>query len=164
MAGSLNRGVIPNVNSPDIKTPTERELGFDRNSPGAFGALVRDPMGLVFAWAADQAAREATKRAYPGVIPSDNAADAFRHAAGSRLLSGTIGEKRAKLWGDAHEIEGIDPSLLARSMGLASTNTDGQRKMDLYNNRVGRALPSGTAEQIQKAIADEKLRKKPFKE
>jgi hypothetical protein len=122
-----------------------------------------DPVGAIFAWSADKAAREATARMYPNAIGSPEA-DAFRHGAGSRILKGTLGDVRAKNWGDAHEVDGIDPPRIAQSLGLVHKNSEGQRAMDLYNNQVGRALPGGRAHDIQEAIKTGRFRLRPFGE
>jgi hypothetical protein len=163
MAGSPYAGVIPNVNAPDVKVPTNQELNFNPNGFGAVGTGLLDPVGAIFAYSANKAAREATRRVYPNAAGSPQA-DAFRHGAGSRILKGTIGDTRAKNWGDAHEVDGIDPPPIAQSLGLVHKNSEGQRAMDLYNNQVGRALPGGRAPDIQDAIKAGRFRLRPFGE
>jgi hypothetical protein len=161
MAGSPNRGVIVNVNSRNAKVPTEKELGFDPNGPGWFITGVRDPIGAIFAASADKAAREVAGKLYPPGTDR-GAANAFQHGAGSYLLARTIGEKRAKQWGDAHEVDGIDPTLIDRTLKIARKNNESERAMDLYNNRVGRGLPAGGASHVQEALKNGHFRKKPF--
>lgn len=163
MAGSPNSGVIPNVNDPEVQIPTNDELRFNPKGAGAIGTAIQDPIGALLAYSADQATREATRRMYPNAVGSYEA-DAFRHGAGSRLLKGLLGEARAKNWGDAHEVDGIDPARLPQALGIIHKNTEGQRAMDLYNNKIGRTLPDGRAEQIKEAIKQGRLRLSPFQE
>lgn len=165
MAGSPNRGtIIPNVNASDVKAPTEKELGFDRNSPGHIGAAVRDPIGAIFALEARNRAQEAMDHRYPDQKPGTdlgNEADAYKHTVWNYLMARTIGPERAKAMGDAHEIDGIDPSPIAEALGAAK-NSEGARLMDLYNNQVGRGLPRGGERQILDAMKNGIIRKRPF--
>ncbi len=88
--------------------------------------------------------------------------NAFQHGVGRYLLARTLGEERAKQWTDAHEVDGIDPTPIDKFLGLARKNEPGERAMDLYNIRVGRALSPGGAPQIQEALRRGHLRKRPF--
>lgn len=163
MAGSPYRGVTPDINSPDARMPTNKELGFNPKGLGGLATGLLDPIGGIFAVAADRAAREATRKVYPGAVGSHQA-DAFRHGAGSGLVRVAIGEARAKNFGDAHEVDGIDPSWIEQAIGYAHKNTEGQRAMDLYNNQVGRALPRVKAQDLQNAIGEGRFRLRPFGE
>lgn len=164
MAGSPNRGTIPNVNAPDVKAPTEGELGFDRKGHGHIGAGLADPMGAIFALAARAAAQEAMDKRYPDQKAGTdlgNEADAYKHTVWNYLMAHTIGPERAKLMGDAHEIDGIAPSTVLKAFGAAK-NSEGARLMDLYNNQVGRHLPRGGERQVIDAMKRGVIRKRPF--
>jgi len=158
MAGSPNRGVIPNVNAPDAKVPTEQELGFDPKGPGHLGAFVRDPMGAIIAEAAAQATDKVTAQKYPGMSFFSEEAGAYRHTLGSHLLKRVIGERRAKAMGDAHEIEGL------RAKVGDGWNAPGERAADLYNNRVGRGLSPGGRATVEEAMRKGYVRKKAFED
>ena len=161
MAGSPNRGVIPNINSPEAKIPTDRQMEFNPNGPDWFLTGINDPMGAIFARAADKAARDSAIAAFPkGSDPGER--NAFQHGVGSYLLARTLGEERAKQCTDAHEVDGIDPTPIDKFLGLARKNEPGERAMDLYNNRVGRVLPPGGAPRVQEALHRGHLRKRPF--
>jgi hypothetical protein len=155
MAGSPNRGTIPNINSPDAKVPTERDFGFNRNAPGQAVTGAVDPIGGMFAIAASLAASEAMRKRYPdAVVPGsdrNNEADAYKHATWNYLMSKTIGPDRAKIMADAHEIDGINPSAIGERIGF-SKNSQGERLMDLHNNQVGRSLPPQGEQAIQDAL------------
>lgn len=159
MAGSANRGTIPYVNSSDTKAPTERELGFNPNGLGQVTAALVDPVGGIFGFAADRAARQASAMRYPGKMNTDEA-NAYMHAAGSYLLSRVVGPERAKAMTDAHEVSGID-GLPVPLIG-ARKNTPGERLMDLYNNQVGRRLPTQAEVAIRDAMKKGYLRTGPF--
>ena len=154
MAGSAPRGVIPYVNSAEAKGPTEQDLGFNPKGPGHVGAFLRDPMGFLIAGAAVQATNELTARKYPGVNALSDEADAYRHTLASHVLSRMIGDRRAKAMGDAHEIEGL------RAPVGDGWNSPGERAADLYNNHVGRVLPTGGTASVEEAMR----REKPFGE
>jgi len=135
---------IPDVNAPSVAGPSPAALGFDPNSPGHLGAAWRDPLGALMAGAATLAAWDATGRRYPGVIARDNEADAYKHTTWNYLMARTMGAERAKAMADAHEV--------------SVPNAPGEQKMDLYNNRIGRALPGGGEAQIEDAMKKVKLR------
>ena len=158
MAGSAVRGVIPYVNSPNAKGPTERELGFNPAGPGHVGALLRDPMGFLIAGAAVQATNELTRRKYPGVNALSDEADAYRHTLASHVISRMIGDRRAKALGDAHEIEGLHAPI------GDGRNSPGERAADLYNNHVGRVIPTGGTVGVEDAMRKGYVRMKPFGE
>ncbi|OAI44670.1 hypothetical protein AYO42_04430 [Rhizomicrobium sp. SCGC AG-212-E05] len=66
-------------------------------------------------------------------------------------MAKAIGPDRAQAFAHAVEVQGDNPV--------------GERQMDLYNNREGRALatkPGPLADTIKKAIADGVLRTRPF--
>ena len=90
MAGSPNRGVIPYVNAPDAKVPTEQDLEFNPKGLGQIGAAVSDPVGAIFGFAADRAARDATAIKYAGQRNTDEA-NAYMHTVGSYLLTKSRG-------------------------------------------------------------------------
>jgi hypothetical protein len=160
MAGSPNRGVIPNINAPDVRVPTEQELGFDAKGPGQITAGILDPVGAIFGVAVDQAAREARNRRYPGKLALTDEANAYMHAVGSYLLTRAVGPDRAKAMTDSHEVSGIK-GLPIPVIG-AEKNPEGERRMDLYNNQVGRELPPKGETAIQEAMKRGWLRKSPF--
>lgn len=160
MAGSAPRGAIPNVNSPDVKVPTEEELRFNRHGFGQIATAALDPVGAIFGMAADRAARDATAKKYPGALARTDEANAYMHTVGSYLLTKTLGLERAKAMTDSHEVSGID-GLPIPVVG-ARKNTEGERRMDLYNNQVGRGLPTIGEPAIQEAMKKGYLRKKPF--
>lgn len=160
MAGSPHRGALPNINAPDAKIPTEQELRFDRSGPGQLTAGILDPVGAIFGVAVDQAAREARDRRYPGKLALTDEANAYMHAVGSYLLTRAVGPDRAKAMTDAHEVSGIK-GLPIPIIG-ARKNPEGERRMDLYNNHVGRELPPLGETAIQEAMRRGRLRKSPF--
>lgn len=165
MAGSPNRGAMPNVNAPDAKVPTEQELGFHRRGPGQIVSSAIDPIGGMFAIASALAAQEAMRKRYPdAVVPGsdrNNEADAYKHATWNYLMSKTIGPDRAKIMADAHEVDGLNPSSVGERIGF-SKNNQGERLMDLHNNEVGRHLPPLGEEAIVDALRKNLIRKKPY--
>jgi hypothetical protein len=147
MAGSPNRGVIPNVNSPDTKVPSAEDFGFDPSGPGHWGAAIRDPLGLPYAAFAALGAWKKTAEKYPGVPSRDNEADAYKHAMVNYLMAQTIGKDRAKAFADAHEV--------------SVPNAQGEQLMDLYNNEVARNLPRDP-NAVENALRQGEFRTSPF--
>lgn len=160
MAGSANRGVLPNINAPDVSAPTEQDLNFDAKGPGQVAAGMFDPVGAIFGVAVDRAAREARNRRYPGKLAFTDEANAYMHAVGSYLLTRAVGPDRAKAMTDSHEVSGIK-GVPIPVLGAAK-NSEGERRMDLYNNQVGRVLPPKGEAAIQEAMERGWLRKSPF--
>jgi len=81
------------------------------------------------AWRARELSEEAgsaTGKQFPGVLPHDNPADAFRHALWSFRMTRDLGAEAAKRFGDAHEV--------------SRPNRPGELLMDLYNNNTGRRM------------------------
>jgi hypothetical protein len=115
-------------------------------------------MGFLIAGAAVQATNELTARKYPGVNALSDEADAYRHTLASHVLSRMIGDRRAKAMGDAHEIGGL------RAPVGDGWNSPGERAADLYNNHVGRVLPTGGTASVEEAMRRDYVRKKPFGE
>jgi hypothetical protein len=70
-------------------------------------------------------------------------ADALRHCLWSAYMGYMLGEHRAKLLGDAHE------------MAVTPTDRDQaiEREMDLHNNRVGRILGVSARNTVFQAFA-----------
>ncbi len=87
-----------------------------------------DPVQAAKVATTGQMAYSATKEYYGGYHVGGNG-DAFRHTFWNALMSRFLGDDVAKLWGDAHEY------------GL-SGNIGKDKRADLYNNRIGRALGS----------------------
>jgi hypothetical protein len=160
MAGSPNRGVIPNVNAPDVKAPTEKELGFDPKGLGQIPTAILDPVGAIFGRAADLAARQATAKRYPGELGRTEEANAYMHTVGSYLATKALGPERAKAMTDSHEVSGIE-GLRVPVIG-ARKNTEGERLMDLYNNQVGRELPTQGEAAVQEAMKKGWIRRNRF--
>lgn len=98
-------------------------------------------------------ARRVAEKQYPGTSAGgrNGEGDAFRHAYWNAAMTKAIGPDRAQAFAHAVEVQGGNPV--------------GERQMDLYNNREGRALatqPGPLADTIKKAITDERLRTRPF--
>lgn len=143
--------------------PTEKELDFNPDGPGQFTAAALDPLGAIFGFAADRAARKVQALRYPGDSAETSEANAFLHGAGSHLLTRILGPERAKAILDAHEVSGIE-GLKVLGQHIFRKNTHGERIQDLYNNQVGRSLPPGNADMIEAAIRKGYFRNQPFKE
>ncbi len=79
--------------------------------------------------------------------------DAFRHVYWSYRMAQEAGVEVSKQFGDAHE-----RTALGIYEGKRNSNPDGEKLMDLYNNRVGRELfqehPQATPDQITEIILD----------
>ena len=155
MAGSPNRGVIPDVNSRDAQAPSFIDLGFDPRGPGPWSAALRNPIAAIYANEAAKAAEESTARKYPGVFPHNNEADAYRHALWSHLMTQGIGADAAKAFGDAHEMAGS---------GTSGPGPNSERLMDLHNNQIGRKLPNDQGRSLKEALEKGYLRIRPFVE
>lgn len=69
---------------------------------------------------------DATDVRFPGVIPADNAADAFRHCYWSALMTIGMGKALAKLFGDMYE-----------ALTSSSEEQEAAIAMDKHNNSVG---------------------------
>lgn len=80
MAGLPNRGVIPYVNSPDATPPTAESFSYDPKGLGHVGAVIRDPLGALYAGGATLAAWKKTNEKYPDTGSRNNEADAYKHA------------------------------------------------------------------------------------
>lgn len=98
-------------------------------------------------------AESLTSKLYPGVIPHNNAADAFRHTYWNFRMAQELGSETAKQFADAHEV--------------SNPNPDSELLMDLWNNRQGRDLfeqnPNGDAQTVvQKAIQAGEIQTSPF--
>lgn len=133
------------------------ELGFDPEADGQWEFAMTSPIDAIMAKQTANKANEQTASIYANQTGNghNNEADAFRHAYWSYLMTQDIGVKAAQSVGDGHEITTVNP--------------DGERLMDLYNNKVGRELALDPANQgrdpvtvIQEAIKSGKLRVKPF--
>lgn len=134
-----------------------KELDFDPKGNGQYDFAIRNPLDGYEANSLHNEAVEKVKELYKGQRTARNdEADAFRHAYWSYRATQEIGEDAAKQAGNGHEI--------------TKPNEDGERLMDLYNNKIGRELAldpknkdRDPVEVIQEAIANGKLRKRPFR-
>jgi hypothetical protein len=115
------------------------------NAEHPLDALAAGTLGLI--------ARRVAEKQYPGTSAGgrNGEGDAFRHAYWNAAMAKAIGPDRAQAFAHAVEVKGDNPV--------------GERRMDLYNNREGRALatqPGPLADTIRKAITDGVLRTRPF--
>lgn len=162
-------GVDPSEKAgPPTDKPVDRDamykaLGFDPKGPGKGEAafLAKNPAAAIIAkglgkTSYDQAIAEVRSGKFTKESLQDGPADAFRHALWNYKMTQKIGSDAAKGAADAHEVS--DP------------NNDGERLMDLYNNRIGRELALDPAnkgrpaeEVIHEAICNGTLQLQPFK-
>jgi hypothetical protein len=93
-------------------------------------------------------ARNLTRRLFPDdpLHPGrrhNDEADAFRHAYWNYRMTQTFGPERARAFANAYEISTLNPI--------------GERKMDLYNNKIGRDLAVGATgspvDNVRRAVA-----------
>ena len=147
--------------TPDSREPVDpedfyRKIGFDPNGEKQWQAVLRRPLDAPRVGELEAKASNIAREEYPGVLPRNNEADAFRHAYWSFEVARQIGPDAAKEFGDAHERS--DPNPIP------------ERLMDLYNNKIGRDLAADprnadrdAREVIREAIREEKLRTNPFR-
>ncbi|NVK20145.1 MAG: hypothetical protein HWE30_15715 [Methylocystaceae bacterium] len=150
------RRMTANTDEPMSPYDAYEEFDFDPRGDGQKMFGVKNPIDGGRAYLDANTANEVTSKLFKGVKPHNNEADAFRHAYWSYLMTQNIGADKAKHAGNSHEI--------------TEENTEGERLMDLYNNRIGRQLaldPKNKGrpaeEVIREAIKDGKLRTSPFK-
>jgi len=90
-------------------------------------------------------AKETAKQRYSSSCWHNGNGDAFRHALWNCLMAHSVGADLAKEWGDAHENGAAQPSPL-------------EKKMDLFNNEVGRSIKLGsTSDEDVERLAMEKV-------
>lgn len=145
--------LVPPINGPAARPLSDAELGFDPNGRGHLWTSIRHPVDALLAHDLSRMARRESEKAYPGTLNGghNQEGDAFRHAYWNHAMARVMGAKKAKAFADANEISPYNPI--------------GERQMDLYNNREGRGLadsPGAVANTIKKAIADGRLRTRPF--
>jgi hypothetical protein len=158
------------TNPPGLPDPsTDEEVSVDE----MYAALEFDPEGesewwlmLSYPWhaiairdLADGAIKNTKMNVESGKLPHgtphNNAADAYRHAYWLYSIAIEYGPETAKRVGDAHEV--------------AKPNDDGERTMDLYNNRQAILAASNpdnsdrSAEEVAMELLNSgKLRTRPF--
>ncbi len=116
-----------NVSKSDISVEKlYKELQFNPDGAGIYSVALRDFVGAHYARIFKDEAVKRVAELFPNIEPTDNEADAFRHAYFSFRLADKIGDKRAKSFTDAYEISNL--------------NKLGGRCMDLWNNREGRRM------------------------
>lgn len=116
-----------NVSKSDISVEKlYKELQFNPDGAGIYSVALRDVVGAHYARIFKDEAVKRVAELFPNIEPTDNEADAFRHAYFSFRLADKIGDKRAKSFTDAYEISNL--------------NKLGGRCMDLWNNREGRRM------------------------
>ncbi|MBL6935944.1 MAG: hypothetical protein ISR48_11085 [Alphaproteobacteria bacterium] len=154
--------VGPPTDKPVDRDAMYKELGFDPKGPGKGEVVfaVKNPVAAAIARdlgkaSYDQAIAEVRSGKFTKESLQDGPADAFRHALWNYKMTQKIGSDAAKGAADAHEVS--DP------------NNDGERLMDLYNNRIGRELALDPAnkgrpaeEVIHEAIRKGNLQLQPF--
>ena len=139
----------PSINDPDAAPPTYESLGFDPNGPSEWDVRLRHLIAAIPAVVTGGIAQFLIKPDnYTGNFHND-AADAYRHARWSQLLTRFAGPDAAKEFTDAYE--------------RTHPNPDGERLMDLYNNQVGRSTPGFGSEPVEDALKKGRLRTRPFK-
>ncbi|MEO5372724.1 MAG: hypothetical protein H7840_00435 [Alphaproteobacteria bacterium] len=151
----------PPTNDPVDPQTIYRDLGFDPDqTPGQWEAAAGSPLKAIKANALSNEAMEAARNAINnGDFPKDSIhngeADAFRHALWSYRMTQELGPEAARAFGDGHEI--------------TSKNEDGERLMDLYNNRAASDLARDPKNQgrapeevIREAMKDGKFQLQPF--
>ena len=93
---------------------------------------------------ASEASRKFSNQFLEGEGNHNGPADAFRHALFSAMNARDVGERKAKRFGDAHEAKKDQP--------------DVERRMDLYNNEVGRRIgaenPDATDQELSDLVLD----------
>lgn len=120
-----------NVSKSDISVEKlYKELQFNPDGAGIYSVALRDVIGAHYARIFKDEAVKRVAELFPNIEPTDNEADAFRHAYFSFRLADKIGDKRAKAFTDAYEISNL--------------NKLGGRCMDLWNNREGRKMCAET--------------------
>ncbi len=147
--------LVPPINGPTARPPSDAEFGFDPKGRGLLGTFMRHPLDTIAAGTLGLIASKVADQRYPGYPDNmgghDQEGDAFRHSYWNAAMAKTFGAERAQEFADMVE--------------RRSWNEPGQRQMDLYNNRAGRALadqPGPLADTIKKAIMDGRLRTRPF--
>jgi hypothetical protein len=141
------------TNDPNAVPPSDAELGFNAYGPGPWAAIFLHPLD---AWAASRLADQAigtTSKQFPQDTTLHNdAADAFRHAYWSDLMTKAFGPNEARQFGNSREI--YDP------------NPSGERYMHLYNNQIGRNLAASgqgdPAGMVRAAVNRGTTRNSPF--
>ena len=133
------------------------QLDFDPEGDGQYDFAIGSPLDAIEARNLSIHAKSMTKKLFSNSkTGTDDDADAFRHAYWSYLMAQDIGVDGSKAAGDGHEITNV--------------NNEGQRLMDLYNNKLGRELALDPAnkdrppeEVIMEAVKSGKLRLSPFR-
>jgi len=140
-----------------------REFGFDPDMRGDIWNATARAYGLTMIFVKSKA--DSLTRKLFGTVGNDDAADAFRHAYGSYLLTKLVGANAAKRITDGHEAKPFRSYLDENAHG-----STGQILMDLLNNRIGRAIfrsQGGNSQKPEKLIMDAlragKLQVRPFK-
>lgn len=101
-----------------------------RTPVSAPGTLTQEEIGILFPIKATSAynigreAISATQARYPGVVATNNEADAYRHFYWSFLMTRVLGQYFSGLVGTSHEISRPD--------------TEAAHYMDYYNNAIAR--------------------------
>ena len=159
-AGTDDNKTDDSLPAPDSREPVDpedfyRKVEFDPNGEKLWEAALRRPLDARQANELETEVTKITEKEYPGVIPHNNEADAFRHAYWSFEIARKAGPEAAKEFGDAHE--------------RSDSNPTPERLMDLYNNKVGRDLAADPVnadrdgrDVIREAIREGKLRTSPF--
>lgn len=158
---SIPSGPIPNlassINDPAAGPPSDTFLEFDPHGPNKYLTGLLHPLTVSKAKALGEEADRLTRQLYPddpiaGRRRHNDQADAFRHAYWNYEMTKAFGADRARNFSNAYEI--------------SHPNPEGERRMDLYNNQIGRELAQAgdglAIETIQGAIARGITRNSPY--
>lgn len=146
------------INDPAAQPPSDSFLEFDPRGPGQYLTGLLHPFSVSAAKKLGEDADRLTRKLYPddplaGRRRHNDEADAFRHAYWNYQMTRAFGQERARDFSSLYEIFRPNPG--------------GERRMDLYNNQIGRELAAtedGPAiGAVQGAIARGITRNSPYR-
>jgi hypothetical protein len=147
-AVSVEAGISPPQDEAVDPQAVYKMLAYD-GSKGEVARSMEDVGGGFDALSSAIQAERHTNKLFAGLPTHNNAADAFRHAYWSFLLTrqfletGQNGPEKAKKFTDAHEAEHFKKTLFGwlpeSATGVRQWPED-ERLMDLFNNEIGRRL------------------------
>jgi len=158
MPGTPIPNLASSINDPAAAPPSDSFLAFDPDGPNKYLTALRHPLTVSKAKVLGEEADRLTRQLYPddpvtGRRCHNDQADAFRHAYWNYQMTRAFGQERARDFSNLYEI--------------FRPNPEGERRMDLYNNQIGRELAAtddGPAiDSIQRAIARGITRNSPYR-
>ncbi len=158
MPAKFAPNLAASINDPAAQPPSDSFLEFDPWGPGQYLTGLLDRRTVSAAEKLGEEAKRLTQKLYPddrlaGRRRHNDEADAFRHAYWNFQMTRAFGQERARDFSNLYEI--------------FRPNPEGERRMDLYNNQIGREL-AGTEDgpaidAIQGAIARGITRNSPYR-